>query len=266
VGDGMTVRRVRDLDQHYDDLSDGDVVIGLLPGKYLRPELVADLMDRGVRCVPSTLCQLLSRSKCAQAILLRHWMAPHTQVITRRAKLMEAVGYCSRHRIAQVVTKQEGMHCGHGIRRWESAETLYNTVAFSASAYPFVLQPFLPGLTDIRVIVVGDYVEAYVRENLYNFRANLAVGGVSRPLAMDAAAERLCREVMRRGRFPYAHLDLQVTGDGRFWLSEIALDGGIAAARIGREELRRRKQDILEQHATADGGSELKPHSIGRNP
>jgi ribosomal protein S6--L-glutamate ligase len=248
----MTIRRARDLEQHFDELCDGDAVIGLLPGKYLHPALVADLMERGVRCVPSALCQLLSRSKCAQAILLRQWMAPHTQVVARRAKLMEAVGYCARHRITEVVTKQEGMHCGHGIRRWESAETLYNTVAFSASAFPFVLQPFLPDLTDIRVIVVGDYVEAYVRENAYNFRANLAVGGVSRPLAMDATAERLCRKVMQRGRFPYAHLDIQVAADGRLWLSEITLDGGIAAAGIGREELRRRKQDILEQHAKAD--------------
>jgi len=65
-----------------------------------------------------------------------------------------------------VVTKQEGMHCGHGIRRWDSAEVLYNTVAFTDSAYPFVLQPFLPDITDVRVIVVGDYVEAYLRENL----------------------------------------------------------------------------------------------------
>jgi ribosomal protein S6--L-glutamate ligase len=125
-------------------------------------------------------------------------------------------------------------------------------VAFDASSYPFVLQPFLPDVTDIRVIVVGDYVEAYVRENKYNFRANLAAGGASRPLAMDAAAERFCREVMRRGRFPYAHIDLHVTAEGRFWLSEIALDGGIAAARIGRDELKRRKQEVLEQLSSAD--------------
>lgn len=248
----MAVRRAHDLDQHFDALSGGDLVIGLLPAKYLRPALAADLLERGIRCVPSVLCQLISRSKCAQATLLRQWMAPHTQVITRRAELMEAVGYGARHRIAEVVTKQEGMHCGHGIRRWESAETLYNTVAFDASSYPFVLQPFLPDVTDIRVIVVGDYVEAYVRENKYNFRANLAAGGASRPLAMDAAAERFCREVMQRGRFPYAHIDLHVTADGRFWLSEIALDGGIAAAHIGRDELKRRKQEVLEQLSKAD--------------
>jgi glutathione synthase/RimK-type ligase-like ATP-grasp enzyme len=245
----MAIHRAHALDPSFEKLADGDVVLGALPAKYLRPALVADLMERGVRCVPSALCQLLSRSKCAQAFLLRAWMAPHTQVIVRRAELMHAVSYCARNRIAEVVTKQEGMHCGHGIRRWENAETLYNTVAFSASVYPFVLQPFLPDITDIRVIVVGDYVEAYVRENTFNFRANLAAGGASRPLAVDAAAEQMCRAVMKRGRFPYAHIDLQLTAGGHCWLSEITLDGGIAAARIGREELQRRKQDILERLA-----------------
>jgi ribosomal protein S6--L-glutamate ligase len=245
----MAIHRAHALDPSFEKLADGDVILGALPAKYLRPAVVVDLMERGVRCVPSALCQLLSRSKCAQAFLLRAWMAPHTQVIARRAELMHAVGYCARHRITEVVSKQEGMHCGHGIRRWASAESLYNSVAFNEAAYPFVLQPFLADLRDIRVIVVGDYVEAYVRENGFNFRANLAAGGTSRALAMDAAAERLCREVMKRGRFPYAHIDLQLTAAGRCWLSEITLNGGIAAARISREELQRRKQDILERLA-----------------
>lgn len=245
----MAIHRAHALDPSFEKLADGDVILGALPAKYLRPALVVDLMERGIRCVPSALCQLLSRSKCAQAFLLRAWMAPHTQVIARRAELMHAVGYCARHRITEVVSKQEGMHCGHGIRRWASAESLYNSVAFDEAAYPFVLQPFLADISDIRVIVVGDYVEAYVRANDFNFRANLAAGGTSRALPMDAAAERLCREVMKRGRFPYAHLDLQLTSGGQCWLSEITLDGGIAAARIGREELQRRKLDILERLA-----------------
>jgi ribosomal protein S6--L-glutamate ligase len=248
----MIIRSARALEERFEELGRGDVFIGSLPAKYLRGAGAVDLMERGVRCVPVVLCQLISRSKCAQAFLFRQWMAPHTRVIARRAELMEAVGYCARNRIGAVVTKQEGMHCGHGIRRWESAEVLYNAVAFTDSAYPFVLQPFLPDITDVRVIAVGDYVEAYVRENIFNFRANLAAGGASRPLAMDAAAERLCRAVMERGRFPYAHIDLHLTADGRCWFSEISLDGGIAAARISREELVRRKQEVLERLALGE--------------
>ena len=243
----MILRSSVELDQRFEALGTGDVVVGQLPGKYLRGALAADLLERGVRCIPSVFCQLLSRSKLAQAAVYRRWMAPHTLTVSRRVELMEALNYCGRHWVEAVVTKQEGMHCGHGIRRWESAETLYNTVAFTDSAFPFVLQPYLPGISDVRVIVVGDYVEAYLRENFYNFRSNLAAGGTSRPLAMDPAAEGLCREVLERGRFPYAHIDLQLTAEGVYYLSEIALDGGISAARIHREELNRRKQAQLEK-------------------
>lgn len=248
----MIIRSAGELDRHFDRLGRGDVILGMLPAKYLRPALVTDLLERGVRCAPSPLCQLISRSKCAQALLLRQWMAPHTLVIARRAELMDAVGYCARNRIGPVVTKQEGMHCGHGIRRWDNPETLYNIVAFNSADYPFVLQPFLADITDVRVIVAGDYVEAYVRENDLNFRANLAVGGAGRHLEMDPVVERLCRAVMKRGRFPYAHIDLHLTPGGRCWLSEIALEGGIAAAHIERAELQRRKQDILERLAQAE--------------
>jgi ribosomal protein S6--L-glutamate ligase len=248
----MIVRSAGELEQRFEELGSGDIILGPLPARYLRGALAADLLERGVRCVPSVLCQLLSRSKCAQALVFRPWMAPHTLVVSRRAELMDAATYCGRNGIGAVVSKQEGMHCGHGIRRWESAEALYNAVAFTEGAFPFVLQPFMADINDVRVIVVGDYVEAYLRENPFNFRANLAAGGASRALAMDAAAESLCRAVMRRGRFPYAHIDLQLAEGGGCYLSEIALDGGISAARICREELNRRKRDVLEKEA---GGS-----------
>jgi len=243
----MIVRSAGELEQRFEELGPGDIVLGPLPARYLRGALAADLLERGVRCLPSVLCQLLSRSKCAQALIFRRWMAPHTLVVSRRAELMDAVTYCGRHGIEAVVSKQEGMHCGHGIRRWESAEALYNAMAFTPDAFPFVLQPFMASISDVRVIVVGDYVEAYLRENLYNFRANLAAGGASRALSMDAAAEGLCREAMARGRFPYAHIDLQLAEGGGCHLSEISLDGGISAARISRQELNRRKREALEE-------------------
>jgi ribosomal protein S6--L-glutamate ligase len=255
----MIVRGAAELERRYDELTAGDVVAGLLPARLLAGASVADLLERGVRFVPSLTSQSLARSKCAQAVALRRWMAPHTRVVARRADLMAALGDYARKRVGAVVTKQEGMHCGHGIRRWESVEALYNAVAFDAAAYPFVLQPFLEGISDVRVIVVGDYVEAYLRENLYNFRANIAAGGASRPLRMDPAAEALCRAVMERGRFPYAHVDLHLASSGECLLSEIALEGGIAAARIERAELDRRKRQRLEDLARAAAENPL-PH------
>jgi ribosomal protein S6--L-glutamate ligase len=245
----MIVRSGSELEGRSQDLGPGDVVLGPLHAKHLRGPLAADLLERGVRFTPSVLCQVLSRSKCAQAEVLGRWMAPHTRVVMRRSDLMETLSHCRRHGIGAVVTKQEGMHCGHGVRRWPDAETLYNTTAFDRSAYPMVVQPFLPEITDLRVIVAGGYLGAYVRENPHNFRANLAAGGSSRPAAVDREAGEICRAVMERGRFPYAHIDLQQTPDGNCYLSEITLDGGIAGAAIGRAELNRLKAEVLEEMA-----------------
>ncbi|MEJ5358072.1 MAG: hypothetical protein WHT06_05310 [Desulfobacterales bacterium] len=251
----MIVRGTEAIRARLAELVPGDVAAGPLPASFLSGPLAVDLAERGVRFVPSLLCQMLTRSKCAQVEILSSFMAPHTRAVRRRAELLQAVDDYARLGIGAVVSKQEGLHCGHGVRRWESAEALYNTVAFEEKGFPFVLQPFIEGLADVRVIVVGDYVEAYLRENPFHFRANLAAGGTGRPFPMDPAAERFCRAVMARGRFPYAHLDLQLTPEGKCYLAEIALEAGAAAARIGRAELARRKREVLEQEieAAAEG-------------
>jgi ribosomal protein S6--L-glutamate ligase len=61
--------------------------------------------------------------------------------------------------------------------------------------------------------------------------------------------ETLCRAVMDRGRFPYAHIDLHLGDGGACHVSEITLDGGITGAIINRAELNRRKQAALERMA-----------------
>ncbi|MCU0540542.1 MAG: hypothetical protein MUF46_11845 [Desulfobacterales bacterium] len=216
----MILRTAAALAERFDALGAGDTFIGLLPARFLQAAPAADLVGRGVRCLPSVLCQLLARSKCAQAHLLRRWMAPGTRVVARRVELMEAL-----------------------------QEALYNAVGLCGEAYPFVLQPFLHGVADVRVIIAGGHTEAYRRENPFNFRANLAAGGSCTPTALGAAPLGLCREVMARGAFPYAHIDLQLMPEGACYLSEIALDGGITGARIGREELNAIKQATLERLA-----------------
>jgi ribosomal protein S6--L-glutamate ligase len=75
---------------------------------------------------------------------------------------------------------------------------------------------------------------------------NMAAGGTSRPFFIDAEKEIFCRAVMDRGRFPYAHIDILITPDGKFYLSEIALNGGIKGAAIGRDELDRKKQEVID--------------------
>ncbi|MBT8490530.1 MAG: hypothetical protein KJN62_05740, partial [Deltaproteobacteria bacterium] len=54
---------------------------------------------------------------------------------------------------------------------------------------------------------------------------------------------------MEQGKFPYAHMDLLITDNGEYYLSEIALNGGIKGARISRKELDQKKQSVIENLA-----------------
>jgi len=247
----MILKTFKDLKSRYASLKPGDVYIGDLPGAAHKAALLLDLAERGVRCIPSPLAQILNTSKTAQAQILSDWMLPGTCVIYRRADLLKAAGRYHKDGVEAVVTKQDRMHCGHGIRRWESMENLYNVVSMLPSAYPFVLQPFLTRFTDVRVILVGDFVEAYSRTNPHNFRQNLAAGGTHRPFSLSKEMEAFCRAVMERGRFPYAHVDLQVVDETTVYLSEIALNGGIAGADIDRKALDQKKQALVEAVARA---------------
>jgi len=240
----------KELRERYDDLGVGDLFMGSLSLKFLKEAVLIDLLERGVGCLPSALSQVLNSSKIAQALIYKAWMISPTAVISRRMDLMDAISQFKRSGIGPVVTKQDHMHCGHGIRRWESVEHLYNFMALAESSYPFVLQPYADKFTDVRVILVGDYVEAYVRRNPYNFRVNLSAGGESLAHDISADQKRFCRSAMERGQFPYAHIDLMVMENGEhFFLSEIALNGGTKGARIGRKELDQMKHALLKQLA-----------------
>jgi ribosomal protein S6--L-glutamate ligase len=174
-------------------------------------------------------------------------MLPNTAVITRRKDLFDLIAQYNRQQIGRVITKEDHMHCGRGIRRWDDIEILYSFTALDETAYPLVVQPYQDQLTDIRVIIVDDYVEAYVRWNPDNFRANISAGGESRPYELDQEQEQFCRDVMQRAGFPFAHLDLHITANGQHRLSEIALNGGIRAARIDRDALEGKKQAVIDR-------------------
>lgn len=245
----LIIRTNRELKERYDELNAGDCFIGMLSFKNVKHRAFIDLLERGVRFFPSALSQTLGHSKVAQALALRQRMIPHTLIIARRVDLMHAINTYNQHGIGTVVTKEDHLQCGFGVHRWDSIEVLYNHVSLNTRSYPFVLQPFLETYTDLRVIVAGDYYEAYTRENQNNFRMNLTAGGTSRPYTLTNAHLGLCHSVMERGKFPYAHIDLLVTEDGHGYLSEIALNGGMKGARITREDLNALKKDILEKMA-----------------
>jgi ribosomal protein S6--L-glutamate ligase len=245
----MILRKNMELKKRYDELKAGDCFIGILGFKHLRRRIFVDLIERGVRFFPSALSQTLASSKVAQALAFRPWMVPHTLIITRRADLMHGINAYNEHGIGAVVTKEDSRHCGFGVHRWDNLEAVYNQASFNAILYPFVVQPFLENYTDVRAIIAGGYVDAYIRENLHNFRMNLTAGGTSRPYDLGKDQLALCREVMERGKFPYAHIDLLVTEKGKSYLSEIALNGGMKGARINREDLDALKRDLLEKMA-----------------
>ena len=163
----MIITRFSQLTQEYHRLAAGDVFVG----------------------------QLLNASKVAQAFVLNPWMVPHTFAITRRRELLEAITAYDEMGISTAVTKADGLHCGHGVRKWDNLETLYSCLAFDDRAYPFVLQPHVADFTDIRVVIVGDYTEAYCRSNPHNFRKNLAVGGRSTSHVLAPAEEIYCRMI-----------------------------------------------------------------------
>ena len=246
----MIVRGSRQLGEHYRKLKRGDVFIGPLVSKHLKSNLLIDLLERGIICLPSALAQVLSGSKATQAHVLAEFMLPHTRVIRRRHDLIRAMADYTRCSIGPVVTKADHLHCGHGIRRWDHIEMLYNVSGLDPDAYPFVLQPYVfETFTDIRIILAAGYVEAYRRSSPFNFRKNLSLGAESKAFQPDAGQLSFCRRVMERGRFPYAHLDMMVFADGSCFLSEIALEGGIKGAKISRSELNRLKAQQLEEMA-----------------
>jgi glutathione synthase/RimK-type ligase-like ATP-grasp enzyme len=245
----MIIRGSKELKERYYDLGSGDVFLGALTFKHLKHSVLIHLLERGVFCFPSALSQILNHSKASQVIVFKKWMLPHTFVITRRADLIDIINRYNRVGVDSVVTKEDRMHCGHGIRKWDTIETVYSFMAFSESSYPFVVQPFLENFTDVRVIIAGDYMEAYVRYNPNNFRMNLSLGGQNHPYEMDKDMEQFCRDAMEHGKFPYAHMDLLITDNIEYYLSEIALNGGIKGARISRKELDQKKHAVIENLA-----------------
>jgi len=231
----------------YEQLDSSDIVQARVVSRHLKQALLVDLLERGVRCCPSALSQVLNGSKTAQGLILKNWMIPDTRVIQRRTDLMKAVQVYQRKGIGPVVTKADKMHCGYGVRLWDHMEMLYSFTAFSEDEYPFLLQPFLKDITDVRVIVAGDYIEAYLRENPDNFRKNISAGGSAVPYALDSVKKDMCLAIMHRARFPFAHIDLQVLPDGACYLSEIALNGGIQGAEISRKALDQKKQAVIDR-------------------
>ncbi len=213
--------------------------------------IFVDLIERGIRLIPSATSQLASRSKVFQTRLFADLMIPQTRAIYNLHDLLEAICAFEKSKINQVVVKHDRKNGGLGILRYRNIEDVYTQAVNKVLAFPFVVQPFMKNAGDIRVIIVGDFFEAYRRSNLTNFRNNLHWGGESERCHLDNSQSKLCKTILTRGSFPYGHIDLLVSEDDKTFFTEINLNGGIKGADITTLELKKKKrereEELLEQ-------------------
>lgn len=229
---------------NFQDLVEGDIVKGRLRLKHGEEHLLHDLISRKIHLIPSAGSQLASRSKTYQARIFSQWMIPETRVIYDAHQVLETVSYYNRKAISQVIVKLERKNAGIGILKYSNIEDVYNQAANNVLPFPFVLQPFIANCADIRVIIIGSYIEAYSRQNHHSFRNNLHCGGKSAPYTLSEKELQLCRNVMERGLFPYGHLDLMRCSEDNIYLAEINLRGGLRGAAISTEEYKKRVAQI----------------------
>ena len=238
------VRSLTDLHRHYPDLAAGDLVLGPLAVRPGEEIILVDLEAQGVVVFPPLLAQLLALAKTAQARVLGDFMLPGTFVAGSLPDLAAHLGDVLF--MGPVVTKRDRAHLGLGVGFWPSLEALYSLAGLTPLPFPLVVQPFLAGARDLRVVVVGEYAEAYERLNPQGFRKNLFQGGSFHAVDMSPELLDFCRRVMARGRFPYALLDVLISSGGKAFLSEINFHAGLKGSHIGQAEYRRRVAALLE--------------------
>ncbi len=240
----LIIQEPRDLASHIPQLQRGDIIATRIPMKVQEEHLLLDLVERGIHLVPSATSQLASRSKVFQAKIFSPFMVPGTMTIYDANHLLETITLYHEKEYGKLVVKHDRKNAGQGIFLFNSIEDVYSLAANNSLPFPFVIQPFVMDSCDIRVIILGEYIEAYKRDNPNNFRNNLHCGGNATPCELSRDQLYFCKEVMSRGKFSYAHLDLMVTTTNETFLAEINLRGGIHGARISTPEYKEKVEKI----------------------
>ncbi len=232
--------------KHFSLLKRGDLIFTRIPVRNDNFHLILDLEIRGVLSFPSFLSQILSVSKIAQAEILRSFMPPYTYVIKNQSTLLSIFQNPPPYK--RFVTKRDQANCGLGIKIWRDLEEVFNWAGTPGLEFPFVLQPFFEDWRDLRIIYLGNlYREAYERRNKKNFRQNLFFGGEAFSYKLSKREIEFCEQILNRGLFPYAHLDLAyIEGEGPY-LSEINLKGGIKGAQINASDYQKILLQIQEE-------------------
>jgi glutathione synthase/RimK-type ligase-like ATP-grasp enzyme len=243
----VIIRDNSTLRTYYNSLQQGDIVVGRLRLRESEESMLLDLGTRGVHLIPAGLSQLVSRSKTLQATIFSKFMLPQTRAIHALHDLIEAIPEYQKISVTAVITKQDRGNAGLGVHLWQSIEEVFTHASLGNLPFPFVLQPFEPECRDIRVVLLDDYSEAYWRHNPHSFRNNLHHGGTSEPCKLSREQAELCQRVMDRGHFPYAHIDILVTGKGKSFLGEVNLRGGLQGAKISPEEYQKKVEAIHQK-------------------
>ncbi len=245
----MNRRVIRDnktLFSQLDNLNAGDIIIGRIRLRIGEEALLLDLVERNICIIPSARSQLCSRSKVFQARLLKPFMIPNTRAIFNRHDMMAATTDYTRKNKKTVICKLDRANGGQGIFKFPSVEDVFNQATLGTLEFPFILQPFLDDCFDVRVVYLGDTIEAYKRYNPYNFRHNLHCGGNCTPYALNKEQLNLCAKIMKRADFPYAHIDLLITPTNQTWLTEINLRGGLKGAELTQDDYLKLTANIHE--------------------
>lgn len=235
----MAPRIIRDnaaLLHEYDNLSSGDIVLGRVRIRPGEEHILLDLTARQITLIPSAVAQLCSRSKVFQVRLLGRYMIPGTVAIYNQHDILALVSEYGRKEIGQVVCKLDRANGGQGILLFKSVEEVYSNAILGVLKYPFVIQPLIKDCRDVRAVMLGELVTSYTRHNPDNFRHNLHCGGSSAPYDLTDEQLHLCRKVMARASFPYAHVDLLLDPVGNTWLSEINLRGGLRGSILSQQD------------------------------
>ena len=233
---GRIIRDTASFIAEYETLGSSDIVVGRVRIRPGEEHILLDLAARQVTLIPSAVSQLCSRSKVFQARRLGQLMIPGTLAVYDRHDVLALVSNYNRNGVGKVVCKLDRANGGQGILLFNSVEEIYNNTVLGVLRFPVVVQPFIENVTDIRAVILGETIEAYIRHNPGNFRHNLHCGGTSAPHELTEAQLHLCHTVMERAEFPYACVDLLVDHDGNIWLSEINLRGGLRGAKLSQEE------------------------------
>lgn len=213
-------------------LEKNDIICGRIATRPGEEAILTNLVERGIHLIPSGTSQLASRSKVFQTKLFSDFMVEGTIAVCNRQDLLSAYRHLSKTCRGPVLLKEDRKDGGLGVHLFACCTELYNHAMSQPVTYPFVLQPHLENAADIRAIFLGEHIEAYERRNSSHWKKNICSGAHAKSHPLSESELFFCKQVMERGRFPYAHIDYLRDGMGRCWLLEINLRGGLKGASL----------------------------------